>query len=98
MIIKDETIYLNYTKDIRSKVENLCAKIPLATSQTLKQEIENIRVAIFAKLSLIEIKALPDFGLIPYSDWIRDQKEIDELFKDLSGKIGNAICYSKRRE
>ncbi|MBO4738675.1 MAG: hypothetical protein J5606_03840 [Bacteroidales bacterium] len=98
MIIKDERIYLNYTKDIRSKVENLCTKIPLATPQSLKQDIEKIRVTIFAKIGLIEIKALPEFGLIPNSDWVRYQKEIDELLKELSGKIGNAICYSKRHE
>ena len=98
MIIKDETIYLNYTKEVRSKVENLCAKIPFATSQSLKQDIEKTRVKIFAKISLIEVLALKEVGLIPNTDWMHYQKEIDELLKELSGKIGNAICYSKRHE
>ena len=69
MIIKDKSVYLNYTKDIETKVNNLCAKISLTTIQgSLKQEIARIRVKILAKVFLIKDLATQEKGSVPNFD------------------------------
>ncbi|MDW3024560.1 MAG: hypothetical protein R8N50_02630 [Alphaproteobacteria bacterium] len=99
MILKDKSIYLNYAKDIETKVNNLCAKISLTTMQgPLKQEIEKIHVKILAKVFLIKDSATQETGLIPNSDWIQYQKDIDTLYKQLSYSINKALRGQKTQE
>ena len=99
MIFKDKSVYLNYAKDIENKVNNLCAKVSLTTMQNpLKQEIEKIRVKILAKVFLIKNLANQETGLIPNSDWIQYQKDIDTLYKQLSDSINRASRGQKSQE
>lgn len=99
MIIKDKSIYLNYAKDIETKVNNLCAKISLTTiHEPLKQEIEKVRVKILANVFLIKDLATQETGLIPNADWIQYQKDIDALYKHLSDKVNEAIAYSSHTQ
>ena len=97
MIIKDKSIYLDYTKDIATKVNALCAKIPTEQS-THRQDIEKIRAKISAKILLITELANQKVGLIPNSDWMQYKKEIDSLYNQLSTKVKQALAHPVSHE
>ncbi len=99
MIIKDKSIYLNYVKDIENKVNDICKKISLATMQgPIKQDIEKTRIKILGKVFLIKNLANQETGLIPNSDWLQYQKDIDTLYKQLSDSINKASRCKKTQE
>jgi hypothetical protein len=99
MIVKDKSVYLNYVKDIENKVKSLCSNVSFATMQDkLKQDIEKTRVQIMSKVFLIKNLANQETGLIPNSDWVQYQKEIDSLYQNLSSMVKKATTYSKPHE
>lgn len=84
-IIKDKTKYLNYVNDIESKVNNIwniAKNTPL--SDNLKGQIQTIYDRILSRTSLVELKVNEETGLIPNCEWIGWQKEIDDLFGELT--------------
>lgn len=96
MIVTDKSVYLNYVNDIENKVKSLCSNVSFAAMQdTLKQDIEKTRVQIMSKVFLIKNLVNQKTGLIPNSDWVQYQKDINALYKQLSDKINKAVSYSK---
>ncbi len=96
MIKKDASIYLDYIKDMETKVKNLCDGITsIAISDIHKQAIEKQRMQIFSKITLLAHRATCDVGFIPHFQWIQCQKEIDDLYKQLSDTVNQAMAYHK---
>ncbi|MBQ7185890.1 MAG: hypothetical protein IJR92_03740 [Alphaproteobacteria bacterium] len=90
MIVTDESVYLNYVKDIENKIKSLCSNVSFAAMQdTLKQDIEKTRAQIMSKVFLIRNLANQKKCIISNSDWVQYQKDINALCKQLSDKINN---------
>lgn len=89
MIKKDKSVYLDYIKDIETKVNTLCAKVaPGATSK----DIEKLRIKIAAKTTFLTQKANSD-RLIPNADWVNFKEEIDVLYQELADNVSRyATC------
>lgn len=95
MIIKDETVYLNYIQDIENKVNNLCkniSHIPLSDAQ--RQSIEKICTRIFSQTALLSTRA--KLGLILNSDWIQFKQEINGLYEQLSNTVNTATVAAEK--
>lgn len=96
MRTKNKSIYLNYVKDIETKVTDIYAKLKsVFIINTQKQSIEKQRDDIFAKTSLLTLRANQD-ALIPNAEWIAFKKEIDDLYKNFCDTVNQSIEYSKR--
>lgn len=97
MIIKDDSVYLDYVKDIETKVNNLFKGIAaIAMSDAERQKIDEIRVKIFGKTSMVRMLVSQKTGLIPNADWIKYKVDIDALYRDLSDKINRVAMCSTR--
>lgn len=80
MLRKDESLYLDYAQDILNKVDCLWEKIiPIVIPDKQKQELQEQRINILAKVDLLKMKAKSKY-LIPNATWIQIKKEIDDLY------------------
>lgn len=97
MIIKDETVYLNYIKDIENKVDNLRKNISyIPLSDTQRQSIEKICTQIFSQTALLSIRAKSKSGLILNSDWLRFKQETNGLYEQLSNIVNTATVAAEK--
>jgi len=91
MIVKDISVYLDYVADINKKVNDLYAKISSVTEHK-KTDIDALRVKILAKTNLITMLANQEVGLIPHSDWVQYQSDIDKWLTELENKVNTAVA------
>lgn len=87
MIVQDTRKYDEYIKETEDKVNKLYNNaIANVIPETFKKNIESIRSKIFGKLVIISGKLAAN-DLITPSDWENYKKQIDELYKEMTGTL-----------
>ena len=95
MIKKDKSIYLNYAKDIITKVDSIQKKLASTTlTAEQKQDVEKQRIRILARIDLVKIKANSN-ELIPETTWQQTQEEINCLDIHLFNTTNQLISPSQ---
>jgi len=91
MITKDKSAYLDYVAGINKKVDDLYTKIS-SIGGSMKKDIDALRLKIITKTNLITLLANQKIGLIPHSDWVQYQSDIDKWLTELENKVNVAVA------
>ena len=67
-------------------------------SKAAKQDIDKICINIFAKTSLLTLKANQEVGLIPNIEWMQYKQDIEKLYQSLSNAVQQAVACSKKKD
>lgn len=98
MIIQDTRKYREYIKETEDKVNKLYNNaIANVIPETCKKNIESIRSKIFGELVVINGKLANNYLITP-SDWENYKKQIDELYKEMTGKVNEAVACSSHTQ